>query len=239
MRAWLLLPPDTRAYVYTKCRGPEHWVQPCTGLLQPESEIPTWWFLTVPTAVEVLLEVCATTTASWSVFPRIGWECHSTEKGTERQALLTWSCPHFHCRVWQAESAHPKLKPGARSSRAVWAQNQTERFWMLCRCGWTATHVRTQVTAEHSYRLWRSQMGIQPCYSRLIHRLNHWHCLPTAHLLEWHFAHRRGDMPGFIWSRCLLTMGLESSLLKTATDTSFSIGYFWRGNTCWQQVQRA
>lgn len=45
--------------------------------------------------------------------------------------------------------------------------------------------------------------------------------LPTAHLLEWHFAHQRGDMPGFIRSRCLLTMGLESSLLKTATDTSF------------------
>lgn len=81
--------------------------------------------------------------------------------------------------------------------------------------------VKAQVTLEHSYRPRRSQMGIQPCYSRLIHRLNHWHCLPTAHLLEWHFAHQRGDMPGFIWSRYLLTMGLESSLLKTATDTSF------------------
>lgn len=81
--------------------------------------------------------------------------------------------------------------------------------------------VRGQVVVKHSYRLCHSQMGIQPCYSRLIYRLNHWRCLPTAHLLEWHFAHRRGDMPGFIGSRCLLTMGLESSLLKTATDTSF------------------
>lgn len=55
-------------------------------------------------------------------------KCHSEEKGTERQAQLTWSCPDLHCRAWQARLTHPKLKPGAHSSRAVWAQNQIEMF---------------------------------------------------------------------------------------------------------------
>lgn len=73
--------------------------------------MPTLWFLTVPTAAQVFLEIFATTTASWSVFPRICWEMPQREKGTERWALLTWSCPHLHCTAWQSRLTHPKLKP--------------------------------------------------------------------------------------------------------------------------------
>lgn len=126
--AGLLSPPDTWAPVYSKCRGAGALRLTSAGLLQFHSDLPTLWFFTVPQLL-------------WSFWKFLPWlqhpevfshifatKCHSGEKCTESQALLTWSCPHLHCRAWQARLTHPKLKPGASGTEQNGLQIKQKPF---------------------------------------------------------------------------------------------------------------
>lgn len=185
--AGLLSPPDTRARVYSKCRGT--WAQRLTsaGLLQLHSEVPTLWFLTVHSCWGVSGSFCLDY-STLSCFPTY----LLLNAAVGRKALKAKHCSCGPAHTFISEHGRPgsaipdlNLVPVEQSRTG----NQIEIFQILHRCVWAATRVRTQVGVEHSSRLQHPQMGIQPCYSRLIYRLDCWHCLPPAHLLEWHFAH--------------------------------------------------
>lgn len=97
--AELLLPPDTWAHVYSKCRGTWALRLTSAGLLQLHSEIPALWFLTVPQLLGCFWKFLAQRQHP-EVFSHIfASKFHSGEKAKH--------CSHGPAHTFTAEHSRP------------------------------------------------------------------------------------------------------------------------------------